>query len=101
MSGVPVPPDAGTSYVGVYGLRNPWVAWLCNAAPELAALTPFELQAILMPACYAGESLPQGVTIWPRAPRFDALGHAGDVLDWQRDAESGEYRVLVNGRAET
>lgn len=39
-----VPPDAGASYAGVYGLHNPWVIWLMNRAPDLVALTPIELQ---------------------------------------------------------
>lgn len=31
------PPDAGHTYLGRYGLANPWVAWLVGRAPELAA----------------------------------------------------------------
>lgn len=38
------PPDAGASYLGVYGLQNVWVAWIVSRAPELAAVTPEALR---------------------------------------------------------
>lgn len=115
------PPDAGASYLGAYGLMNAWAIWLATRRPDLAELTPLELQALMhaaAPRCpddhcralmvaRAGEwvcyrhprplRLKDGMRL-SRAPRFDALAHAGDVLDYQRD-EDGTWRVLVNGEA--
>lgn len=53
------PPDAGSSYLGVYGLANLWVAWILSREPSLLGLTPTELQrearrqAEPCPACAA------------------------------------------------
>jgi hypothetical protein len=40
----PIPPDAGGSFLGFYGLGNPWTIWLLGTLSELCALTPRELQ---------------------------------------------------------
>ena len=39
------PPDAGASYMGVYGLRNPVVAWAVGRAADLLVQTPEALAA--------------------------------------------------------
>ncbi|OGS01141.1 MAG: hypothetical protein A2V88_08655 [Elusimicrobia bacterium RBG_16_66_12] len=47
----PPPPDAGASFMGVYGLGNPWVLWLLRKQAELLALTPEQLRRDLVPVC--------------------------------------------------
>lgn len=115
------PPDAGASYLGAYGIVNAWAIWLSTRRPDLAELTPQEVQRQLQgppPGCparrcrarmvpRAGEWVcyrheppireKDGLRL-SRAPRFDALAHVDDVLDYQRD-EDGAWQVLVNGRA--
>ena len=40
---LPVPPDAGASYLGAYTLRNDWVIWLLKNDPHLLTVSPAAL----------------------------------------------------------
>lgn len=40
---LPVPPDAGASYLGAYTLRNEWVVWLLKNDPHLLTVSPAAL----------------------------------------------------------
>ncbi len=42
--GLKAPPDAGSSLLGAYGLRNEVIVWLLNTAPEILNMTPSEFK---------------------------------------------------------
>lgn len=48
-------PDAGATFLGAYGLRNPMVLWLLRKHPELLAFTPGEIaRGAQAPYCAVG-----------------------------------------------
>jgi hypothetical protein len=48
-------PDAGATFLGAYGLRNPMVLWLLRKHPELLAFTPGEIaHGAQAPYCAVG-----------------------------------------------
>lgn len=47
--GFQIPPDAGDSILGTYGLGNWLVTWLLNRAPEVLQLTPAEFKRGMTP----------------------------------------------------
>ena len=89
------------SYMGVYGITNPWAGWLISKAPELVAETSKFLQRPMpSPRCPRGEHamvrLPgtwkcyrheEAVVIedrpsFSKAPVVDALGAVEGVSEW-------------------
>jgi len=66
----PPPPDAGASYLGVYGFM-PWTLWIMRHAPELVALTPKKLRQMVAPLCPEGH--------WPSKPHRMMLRPGGWV----------------------
>lgn len=95
-----LPPDAGMSLLGTYGLRNPMMVWLLNRRPDLLAETSKELawQPGTPPVCGdAWEQDSEGMEKpWPTArliavcerrmlfryvlgrPAWVCLAHSGD-----------------------
>ena len=116
MTGGRLPPDAGHSYLGKYGLiGNPWAVWLLQQSELLAidsgrftngrVRPPLCPKSLLPPhrmvwrpgafKCYQHDKpvvVPIKVT-YAKAPRFDALKATGKMLDYVWDEESRRYVV--------
>jgi len=106
-----VPPDAGASYMGFYGLGNPWTIWLLNAASELVAEVPSELvkhepsrscpgcqhPMVRRPGAWRCYRHDEPITVLApvrleKAPMGKVLTRVGEMLDFQRD-EWGNWKV--------
>lgn len=110
----PPPPDAGASFLGAHGLRNPVVAWLLRKHPELVALTPKAMIARTAPPrcpdpycrrpmvfrpdawkCYYHESPVIVEEPWLlRAPAGDVLRRIHEPLDILYEDGAWEIRTL-------
>lgn len=111
------PPDAGDSALGAWTITNPMVVWMLEHAPEMLTERPKSVRRRERPRlcpdpdcrrwtvfragvwkCYLHRPPLELVGRTPldeRAPRFDALAHIGDVLDYQIDPKTGRHVVIV------